>query len=863
MLRISTVVTVVKWAIFLFAISLPEGAKSKEQRLTPSFDVVIDGEATRVFSNIITKRDVIIVGGGVSIIEPVHSYGGDVYIFASDLEISAPIDTRVHVRLHTIWGEAEPNRRPVPATFIDAQHALNSFIAFHTWHDYWDAGEGQYKFRYLSSEALSAGSGLLPLMPFAPVPAIPSELKPWGPSRNGLPPVSDVDFNSFHSGDIIIYTHTIKFCDSCIRSRVFEPAPPMGDMFDRERVRFLNAGGLSGARPGLGGPHGCPFNYVAKSKNPFAVYCDERRDVLGGLSGLPGRGGDAGNVSIFFVGNSESARREIESQELYARCVAGDCAEVDFRMRLGQSIAALTEVSGGAATYNRRLRTPSFSELSSSDSRQAFMPEGPAFDVGHLSGADGLLSIDSISSDVALNKFSQTIAPLDLRIDYKIGDLISSLSTTKTADSVVIRDLLAAVMVDHLESRAANLLENVSSILRGSFEVPARKDAFSSLSCQEGRVVGLTSQEYQLARRLCDFQPLEGKVDPLRSYLYRVGGLLRRSEPAAVLDPQLERLIAEQYRAGQLLAKVAESVSILNNNFFDFTTDRVKERYETKIKQVEEALGRAVKAMEAQPSNIFDGLIAIGKRAGNEFKAIAGAWKGQDYGALAGAAGSAIARVGQVFEYLAGNADDDDLYKAVAVVENELRSLRVSFEEFLSETSNAKSELLGRQSDDLREYVLAAGRLNLARRVFLMDLEHMLKSALTAYISDPYRNLGSLELAIDSIRDAIEHFPNVRLGALPRSAAVDCQGQIIRPLIIGKGSVPVGCATLAAAPTTYIIRSKEGSRMPALPLIAVAAGRGSYMVHFEWLFRPDELERQVTGAGIRSWRLVDASRPLP
>src|SRR5262249_7692965 len=107
------------------------------------------------------------------------------------------------------------------------------------------------------------------------------------------------------------------------------------DPFDLERSYFLQASGLKGGRGAAGSNHSYGYGNLY--------------GMIGGLSGKPGRGGDAGNIEIHLVNNSEDLNA--------------------LRDDLMQGMAL---VEGGEPAQSHQQRTPSIAALAANRDRSAF-----------------------------------------------------------------------------------------------------------------------------------------------------------------------------------------------------------------------------------------------------------------------------------------------------------------------------------------------------------------------------------------------------------------------------------------------------------------------------------------------------------
>jgi hypothetical protein len=785
-------------------------------------------------------KDLVLVGDTVTINEEIKTNGGNVLILADRLIVNAPIDTRVYSIPTRIWEQGSPL---VLGDFAYAHEAITPFVNFYLWHDYYDPTSHSYKYRAGSLTELQEGKLALPTMPSGLIPTAHVALPPWeGAPQDGPTAPSGYDRDTFKSGNITIYARVIEFCDACIRRRLKGQPVPEGDPGDNENMRFFNVAGLKGGRGGLGSIFPCP--YRAQYHISPTLICDQHGvpDRSGGLSGNPGRGGDAGNVSIFIINNPDF----VWEQNASGFELAGSSDELNEK--LGRSIAALTDIKGGRPSSMTQLRTPSFNILASSQSRKLFASEGQSLPPDAFYGANGNLIIDNISAEIALEQFAAAVTVIDSNPKYDLQALLNHQLKLRPTASPLARDWLAIFLSSMLLKRQIWLLETTPRMIDEGSAQDFPKDFFFDLHCGHVSIGNLSDLELEIIRRICDFRPSLPPQDALRSYLVQTGGLF---QPSIVAAPnlQLQQLTAEVLRLNVTAQQLVSELQQLKSMFYNFVTDQIKIRYETRIKELQISLKKAIAALEAQKDWLSQA-VAIGTNAQNHLQNAAAEWAkpAPNFFAVAGSSGALIDNMTTLFKLM------DSVYRgtftseqeiAVKKIQAELSSVRQEFGKFLKETTEMKKELLERQLQSLRAYLDAKNRVETSRRLFMFDFKNYLREALLLYAEDPSQQHVDFVTALRSLKDALNHFPDQSLPLLPKLRYIGCERQPAPPLASIEPNTPVACASVTAEGANYSLVSIPSSRLPNFPLLLVNAGSGNFMANFHRVFTPAEINKVV------------------
>ncbi|MGE5515435.1 MAG: hypothetical protein ACM31D_06395 [Bacteroidota bacterium] len=866
---LSSVRALVGMAITLSGLVLSQGVRAQRPEDAMNMAFAVDPKAAKTFAfeKPLDRSDIVLLGTTVTIDRELRSNGGNILIVADRLFVDAPIDTRVYATpIPRYWDLPEPGVRSQSLEYWTqwAPNIRRAFDNLYLWTEKYDPKSHSYKFFSATRSEMSKKTLAFPTMPYGFVPLSSNGLPPWeGIPANGPKAPDDFDREAFKSGDINIYAREIIFCNECVRPQFTFRNSQDGDPFDKESIRFLVAAGLKGGRGGIGSI--LPCTYDQPSPGRFQLDCESHniRDILGGLSGAPGRGGDAGNIFIRFIGNNAAAERERALQRGLNECAPDDCASANFESTFGRSIAALTDVAGGRPAHTKLLRTPSFNSLAREGTRTLFRGEGNDIaPLEQLLGKAGSLTIESLSPEEALGQIAVHLTGIDNNPKYNVQLLIKDLADHRQANSPVVRDQLATFLTNLLIRRQLELLATLPSALETDSEGIISGDLLSGLECEGSSVPGLTTVEFELVRRICEFRPYRNE-GALRSYFYRTGGLFRPVEVAATTDFQSERIVAAVQQNTRALEELRDATDQVAQMLFDYVTEETRQRYLVTLQRMETSLAEANAALASQGDSLKH-LLAIGRLAEGATKGAIAAWGSGNYVAFSGAAVEAGGKVVEFFGVLNGKDITAPQREAIARIKRQISNVEREFLAFQQESAAIKERLMAQRNELLRQVLTARAVIQNARRNVVFDFEGLLRGALIMYLADPYRQQNTLLSAIYAIQDAVTNFPNQSLSFLPLRHVIDCRGQ--QP-ISEFGSLPpktpIGCFVVSAPNVnTFVVTSRRG-RLRNFPLAVVAAGSGSFLMSFNWLFSPEDIDKRFTGAVVRGWLPDKAALRLP
>ena len=563
----------------------------------------------------------VFVGQTVTISEPVLTNGGNVLIVADRLVVNAPIDTRVRLQPTVPFHGVGPSFPPGALSPPFAQPQTAAFREWFLWHQAYDPAKRTYTYRASALEHYLAGQARLTSMPYGRMAIDDVHLdQTLGNRVNGSDAPEGFNRAVLKSGDIVVYAREIQFCAEC-RRPAFQGTPiPNGDPGDFEEVTFFDASGLRGGRGGLG-------SFVMCTWWGGGLNCSGLEVLQGGLSGKPSRGGDAGDVRINFVGPDSRQRATFEELSVVqieqCRSAVQPCQ--DFDTKLGQSIAALTNVAGGMPTHVALMRTPNFAVISSRGDRGTLQAEVPSGrDITDLVGTVGHLSIRAVPADLALGEIGATLSTFDAYPSFELAETMAWVSdpanlqpprAPRTPVSPIARRMLSGLLADVLLARQAALVENLVARVEPAGDTPiVPADMLSDMACS-GAPAGLLDREAELVRTLCLHEPVLG-VGALRAFFLRAGGLLRPSQFRifSQVDLRQEQLATSQQQIVAATQSLQGNVQTLTGLIHARFTEQMRERLREGISKLEASLAAAVRKLEEAQAqagrNIFEAVIA-------------------------------------------------------------------------------------------------------------------------------------------------------------------------------------------------------------------------------------------------------------
>lgn len=824
------------------------------------FDIKTDAPHPN-FTTPLRKHDIFLVGKTIAVDQELRSNGGDVFIFADTVRISAPIDTRVYSMIvGPYYNEADP-QKPVDPHSVNQMvgQGIKPFGNFYMWNEYYDAKLRRYRFRSDADKLFNLPGGVpSPIMPSGRVPvSSPMADKDGGYLVDGEDAPKAFDRSAFKSGSIRIVAKHIILCDECTRSEVKFLRPAGGDPFDVESVRFLVSSGIKGGRAGLGSPKPCTYtdDWIVVSpgapKNPVAnkLDCDKFMDSPGAISGLPGKGGDGGDIVIQIIDNDNQYRTELNAALSLKGC-ADDCDAEKFK-KFGSSLFAVSDFSAGNPAHISKLQTPSFNTLSSSESREVFSAiSGSTVPVDELRGQPGNFKIQSIRIDEAISAVANELSRADLSAKYDTPSFIKQLYSETQIDSPILRDAISNLLANYLDDRILVVTSALSDELtaKGTAAYPA--DLLSSFRCTPDAAAGLNGAERQLVSAICAHRLLEQSQGVVRDYFSRSGGLFRPTYGTQVSDGSAEQLTAELQATNANLLKLAEQITNLRGDLYDYMTAEYRAKFDLEVANLLGAIAALKSALENQTAPLNQLIDVLGSAQG-DFQRAAASWASADYLAALGPASEGVDNLNRAFSILTSYNDNAATRMKLKKLEIQLNVLRVKYQTFVDARARGKSDLLSLQTSQIRSVFSVLSRSRAIKAKARFAFQDLTRRAIIGYLLDPYRPTELLQIWSTSISSFVTKFPDQEATSFPPVVDWTCvsPGENVFGGLPGR---PVSCRTVASENETFQIQTNTASRLPRFPLLIVGAGKGSFQMNGLNLFYNEDISKVTVGGKVRT-----------
>ncbi|WP_143694516.1 hypothetical protein [Variovorax sp. JS1663] len=739
----------------------------------------------------VTKKDVVWLSETITIDSPLMSNGGNIILMANTVRINAPIDSRVYFEFsETYWRGAVSGNERQQGYVLEWPNILAAFDRLYFWTENYDTATKTYTFSAPAGKTLLERYNNATLKKQRRAPQLPSGMIqalpfPSYPTQSEDAPVVPRDIS--RSGDIVIIARTLEFCDLCLAS--FDPVPiPDGDPSDVIYRAMLNAAGLKGGRGGAGA------NFVPCL--PRGSCADTER---GGLSGLPSAGGDAGNVSIFMVGESN-----IESQR--------------------QLIQAVTNVRGGKPPQDFRLRTGTLRTVDASRARgaPAFNAEGPA--VASALGADGAFSLArGLSFNAALSAAVAAITSHSLNA-FDAKQLASDANAAGKRINVSPRRQFDQYLLAHLRSLQSSLLTAVPASLQVQpppDTPPAANDLFDNLDCTERDLVSFTDSELEYVRKICGFKAL--RPTTLSNYLITVGGIY--SHIPGDLNQQLtyQSLATDLASINENLTDAIVELQNIDTLLLRQQITQQRDRLLGRVNALQAAIEKLKTELNKDPtlqdmvdsvSRITGALSSVGVALLQDSYIQAGKEVGRAYNEW------------QQFEGLFAGSSSSGLQRLHSELDDARRSLRM----FNFEVQATEAQLVAAQSKILKRSIEAQTRVDDRADLIAFLFDDLLRAALQAYIQQPAADQATLVSSLRAIRVIVNDFPDVTIpfSIPPLQNFCSVSAPVPFPPKSPRDKRPFTCVRLTARGSTHVLHAAK--QFSHLPLVVVREGTGTFSV---------------------------------
>jgi hypothetical protein len=773
----------------------------------------------------VVKNDYFIFQKKVLVNQLLDTNGGDVLIVADELIIEAPIDTRVSMRMTPdYWLAAPPGQDDADFSSLGlvlrkwAPDAFQAFDSLYLWRDFYDPKKKKFVHGLAErpSTEIEPGSQS-PKIKVAELHQLPSGQVPLAsikeydrrydtrrPTDGTNAPSDEVIWSAVRSGTIRIYASKITLCTECeqILSGLSHPMEEVtipitvGDPFDeKEQAVFFQASGLKGGRGAAGSMYNALFGNLI--------------GMRGGLSGLPGRAGDAGSVELHFV-NRHPTEDELN------------------QIRLGISI------KGGVPAQSHRQRTPSLSQIRSTPTRTSFQDEVKITNLETLQGTDGKVSVDFSNTDDAIRAIDGKLAEAELAGNYSIELLVGGAQTAPDLFFVSPTSTLQTFLAQELVRLQNELLDLIEARLASAAPKTSFKYSpfFESLTCRQSGYATLTDTERAYLSRICEFRPIADR-DPVTAYLLRVGGIYT-DIPDANASLRYQSILVEMNRTQQLIHAAISEMKELHILVFDAITEQQRQGLVAAIQKLEAARAALQEAYEA----------ALAKQPGlgDALKEVVVVVKDVADG-IANFYSSNWVVAGEKFDgAMSGIIDLSEAYKippdspSFAELDAAIKGAQKGLKEFAAIVEATKSAIIKSQGANIRDLIVARERIEGYRASSRFEFDRLVRATVQEYFQTS--NSPTLKKNIEVIRSSVNE----------KNVSTTLELPSLRQLCLGNPTVillsqlteKAGCIEFDRQ-SSYVVVSKN--KFADFPLLVVTKSDGTITRSFEQAFRASEIER--------------------
>jgi hypothetical protein len=673
----------------------------------------------------VTKFDIVWISDSITIDEPLRSYGGDIILFARELNINAPIDSRVYIE-HGAFEQMSASPDP---HYVDPvlgpqmtrseptiYHIRNNATYLATLRDY-----------YSSCDECTNGQSFFPRLPSGLIGTTPNMFQgpSYLPRMIGKPaPDQLINVDEAKSGDIYIFAQSINIDSKLLKPTVLSQQTLCGPTITVPLS--INASGLEGGRGGPGSASICVDHTGPFDSGPFCYQMD------GGDSGTGGRGGDAGNVSIHWISSGSAAPNPA----------------IDLN--------SIVSVAGGIPGDSTIWSTPAAEgPHSAKGDRCSFQNTGRQYAPPPARGKDGTFVDRHEKGADALTELSRLLQLKDGRSDYDYYGLLE----LGTVDSNVYSTRFSSVITEYL---AASLRETevryVDDLVRVFANRESEKRGYLPVLLRNLGTMDvnkLPNDQADLIRELRQFDDSDGVM----TYLRYSDGLFHVSAQDQVYNRMLlGRIRIDQQAANLTLKEINENL----RSFRSAVIEDIGQKRSADLKQRIESLQAALLKAEAearkhsQSGGVFDLLQPLHDLAAS-VSAFAAAIAADDPEAVA----RALQQGAVAFQAIGHAGDSDGTQSNIPELQQAVKQATIEYENFCSFLSDQRDTFFSAHYKDTSEVLTARSNLNSRLTNEVLSAPDMFKVALIGFFEDPgQQREGTLSFNLHGIRDFLAGFPS-------------------------------------------------------------------------------------------------------
>ena len=804
-------------AFVLCAASSVNGQELSNPDLFPFTGISINAPGAQI-----ERQDVFWLADKIVISSPLRSYGGDIVLFANEIEIDAPIDSRVY------FDHTKEFRRFYAANLGPNGKALPNGIRI--WFDKPSDMHSMFDNYYTSGLEMQGNSritGILPQLPDGLVQfnfmKLAANIRDIQPADGSLPLYDIVQLEHERSGNIYIFAHQIKVGSTSLAIRNIDdeddcvPSPKLGD------PKLIVSAGARGGKGGLGTPAACFMSVPDPPKAPglegalmqvsYPYICnrpesqDDRRKE-GGLSFFGGRGADAGNTTIYIVNN------------------ARDLTQISASLR------PFVDISGGITGLRTISRTPSLEGTNRvTRSRCSLIKTRVSEVIGE--GKPATFSTQNVDANQAVDTLLFLAAALSSRPSRDINAIAQKTYAQDSAQAITPFDSLYRFLSDSVKGNDFEVLNDLRQELKGARQSSVEPyGAVSLRGLQSNSLMdALADNQNRIAlRNLSDFVLPWNSTDRLFSYFVKTDGVLKtvESNPASRLD--FETIKADLSRSNSLLANIRVDLSELKSLTFQQLAYTQEKDLRAAIDQAKSALDEARNEVGAKQQTLpylvklvpliasaYTNTASFGESLYKYFDAPASAEADPRIKAaddLSEKMSKATSSVSALVQYLT-----PEKTKTIEPLEDQLRNAVDAYAALLTKVREIEDQILATKTQELVEALKlrasAEARIADSRTDIFSDL---LKGSVATFAADPSHNPQSLQNNIDRIELLLKEYPSRVPYFDIKVADYKCSGMNER----------AGCLDVSSSSKTQVVVAPLFNWSSALPLYVVAPSSLGY-----------------------------------
>lgn len=676
----------------------------------------------------IKKVDVACVADEIRVDQPLHTWGGDLVMFATRIEVNAPIDVRPYFVQSKPFDRYQGSYRGWGNALLEPPRLGN-----------WSSPASVQAYQRMSDEHYSACQNCITVGQEVIGPQFPPGLTAANISgagysgdyyqnnlKPGLAPLRIASSSTGRSGSVTLIAREIVFANHLTGK--FAPQ----EVCDKTGADTfaINASGVRGGRGGMGAVASC-----AGYRPSGSFRCTDDLYRNRSLSGPGGDGGDGGEVTIVKLDSAidEPFRTRIAKSTTAAGGLAGP-----------RSLFILPEATSGG--WGELPYVPMCQRASGSQAPAA------------LPGRDGTVTFTSARAVDGLALLYKIVSARQARADYLFDELAKRSVESKflfTDSHVSFFDRAIAEAVLHGYARIA--AEVHSGVTRSVGSLPF--DRWQSLAGVTPEAVSaqvpIAPSTYQVLKDwpLVDGSSGQGSTQ----FFLRSGGFLNVDDEQA-----FRRFLAEASRIdlGKQLELTAEQLGELTR-IKGFVAESMLFNREVDIRQrltsLQSALVDLEKRLDSAPTGGLEGLVKSIADARGPIAALITALTAGDVSGIIGTLGPASTAIGRIYGAM-HTADPDAsgvpaLKAAIAATTKELEDFLQAAAQIRAQNTRSEEYAAFRA---LRERGALRSKLN-GRIAMMPDL---LKLSLLTYAADPANSRQTLASNAQAVWTFARRFPD-------------------------------------------------------------------------------------------------------